>query len=381
MLFSAHKKNIGVAIDIGTASVSAALFELAGHKKKPSVIKTFRRFQKASMQVDSLHFSQSTIDQFTALLQDIKNHSKEVRPEVCSIGLSSIFYLGKTEKLFEKRLSPRVISQSDINSFIEKGGKEIRFELKREDIVVFEKVLMRSLLNGYPVERPIGKIADQLDFWIRYSATSTELFNKLTQATHSIFPSAKIQFSTFPTISWTLMKEIFFPEHSVLLVDIGGELTEVTFIMDGYITEVLTLPFGVINILLRISESEKMELENALGLLKGYTDGALADDVKMRVHATIKKEMKLWEEYFERVWQRAERDIMTDIKMFFLGGGALIHEMQSAVAPPLLHPRITSRFESHIISPDAFRDKFNEYCCIDGPGDFGLVGLMLNVQS
>ena len=50
----------------------------------------------------------------------------------------------------------------------------------------------------------------------------------------------------------------------------GGELTEVTFLADGIIEGILSLPFGVMNILLRISEIEHIEVENALSLLKNY---------------------------------------------------------------------------------------------------------------
>ena len=93
------------------------------------------------------------------------------------------------------------------------------------------------------------------------------------------------------------MKDAFPPEHNVLLVDIGGELTEVTFITNGIITEVLTLPFGVLNILLRISEAEHIDLENAYALLRSYTGGALSKEAEDHLKTVIKKEAKGWRQW------------------------------------------------------------------------------------
>ena len=75
-----------------------------------------------------------------------------------------------------------------------------------------------------------------------------------------------------------------------------------------------TLRFGVLNILLRISEAEHIDLENAYALLRSYTGGALSKEAEAHLKAVIKKEAKGWGEIFERVWQRASRDFMSNIQ-------------------------------------------------------------------
>ncbi len=90
--------------------------------------------------------------------------------------------------------------------------------------------------------------------------------------------------------------------------------------------------------------------------------------------------MKLWEEIFERIWQRAARDIMSDIKMFFLGGGSLVGDMKTAIAQPLLHPDLARGLHVSVIQPEAFQDKFSMFGAFDGPGDFGLMSLIASTR-
>ncbi|MEK7150958.1 MAG: hypothetical protein AAB783_02045 [Patescibacteria group bacterium] len=380
MLFKKSQKNIGVAFDIGTASVSAVLFELPSAERALSVIKTYRKFHKTALRADAAHFSKATISQFSAILQDIQSEYKNALPNRFHIGLSSVFYLGKTERIYEKWSKPKVVSQADIDGFIEKGKNKYFSELKRDDVMLFEIVLMKSLLNGYPIERPVGKNVEEIELWVHYAATSKDLYDNFSSIVKNFNASASITFGTFPINVWMIMRENIFPEHSVMLVDIGGELTEVTFVVEGVITEIHSLPFGVLNILLRIAEVEHVEVENALSLLKAYADSKLEKEAEARIRAIIKKEMKSWEEFFERIWQRANQNVMSNIRMFFFGRGALIDEMKHAITPPLLHPDLARGLQTTVISPDAFRDKFEAYSGFEGPDDFGLLSLILNIH-
>lgn len=372
-----ERRNSAVAFDIGTSSVSAALFEVPGKAAKPSIIKTFRRFHKQSPQKDALHFGKSTISQFSGIMKEIEKFSKSKMPALYTIGLSSVFYFGRTERFYIEHKDRVPLKESEIEGIIEEGKKKLISELKRDDIVFFETIIMKTLLNGYPIAKPVGRVSDNVEIWIRYSATSRDLHVKFIEITQSFNPHARVMFTTLPVATRALIFKNLLPQHSALVVDIGGELTEVTFLADGVITEVLVLPFGVLNILIRISEAEHVDIPNAFSLLKGYTEGALDETAARRLQATIKKEMRGWEEIFERVWQRVSHDMMSNIRMYFLGGGAFIEEVKAALTPPLLHPEIARDLSVSIMNPQAFRNRFGNYCCLEGPNDFGLLSFIL----
>ena len=377
MFFRKQKIYSGVAFDIGTAGVSATLFEIRPQDARPHVLKTFRKFHKTSLRRNANHFSKSMTSQFSTLLEDIKLFTQNKMPSVYLVGLSSIFYLGKTEHIYEKLLAGRTITARDIDGFIASARDKFLSGLAEGDVVVFETLLMRSVLNGYVIEQIIGKSATELELWVRFGATSRELYDTFTKIIHSANPNAEIRFSTFPSVSWELMREVYFPAHSALMVDIGGELAEVTFLADGIITEVLSLPFGVMNLLLRISEAERVDLENALSMLRAYTEGVLTKETENHIRAILKKEIKNWEEIFERVWQEAARQTMFDVKMLFLGGGGVVDDLKNAVVPPLLHPNLAKGLSTSVVTPEAFRDKFATFAGFDGPGDFGLMALII----
>jgi len=380
MLFASATKRKGIVFDVGTASVSATLFELSNQHHKPRILKTFRRFHKASLHKDALHFSRSTVKQFSRIIEDVHEFTEGSMPELYIIGLASIFYLGKTQKFHRGQRKNAQLKVSEIDSIVEDGRKKFLDDLRREDIIVFENISMKTLLNGYLIESPVGCSADEIDVWLRLSATSRDLYDRLTEIIRSERRDAEIRFSTFPVSTWALMRQTLPKESSAIMVDIGGELTEVTFIADGIITEVLSLPFGVLNVLLRISENERIDLENAFSLLKSYTSGMLESEAERNLSLLIRKEIKRWEQLFERVWQEASRESMVNIKMFFLGGGAFLNDVKTILTPPLLHPDISKGLHVSVVTPEAFREQFEEYCCVEGPGDFGLVSLILNAR-
>ena len=377
MFFKSGEKTIGAVFDVGTASVSATLYE-RGSDGRPSVITTLRKFHKASLRGDEAHFSKSTVHLFSGLLKDIATFRKgTAMPRDYTIGLSSVFYLGKTSHVYQSSPEARKVSNTLLESIIDQEKQKFLADVARTDITVFEASPMKILLNGYTVADPVNKFAQEIELWAHFAATSRELADALTKEIHAVRNDARIRFMTFPIAAWSIMRDFLFPEHAALLVDIGGELTEVAFLVDGVIIEVLALPFGVLNVLMRISNAMRVDLENALSLLKGYTGGALEEKTNARIRDIIKQEMKNWEQNFERVWQRASHHMMSEINMFFLGGGALVADMKSAVAPPLLHPEMAHGLRVSIITPDAFRDKFEKYSSFEGPGDFGLVSLIL----
>ncbi|MBI4121358.1 MAG: hypothetical protein HY470_00145 [Candidatus Ryanbacteria bacterium] len=381
MFFRKNTSVRGVAFDVGTASVSAALFELRPGDARPHVLAVLRKFHFAPLRRDTSHFSKSVTHQFSALLEDVQKFSGEQKPTVFLIGLSAIFYLGKTEHIHEAWPSSRAISRGEVERLIKGAENSFLAGLDQSDVVIFETIPMKSILNGYVIEKPEGKSASELELWVRFGATSRELFDALAQRIKASRPDAHIYFSTFPVSAWELMRAVYFPAHSTIMVDIGSEITEVAFLVDGVIAEVLSLPFGVMNLLMRIAEAERVELENALSHLRAYTGGMVHEKTEDKTRAIIKKEIQSWEENFERVWQEAARQTMADIKMLFLGGGGVIDDLRTAVVPPLLHPDLARGLSSSVVAPDIFRDKFGTFTGFDGPGDFGLMSLIVNYVS
>jgi len=380
MFFKKQEKKTGVVFDVGTASVSATIFEIDGTDQRPSVKKTLRKFHKTAVTRDTSHLSRSAVGQFSELVREIDALLKGVVPTYYVVGLSSIFYLGKTETISKKWETPKTIAASDIESFIEEGKQAFLSGLDRADVTVFETLPMGILLNGYAVETPAGKHASELELSIHYAATSRELYDAFVSVIWSMHRGTEVRFSTFPIASWLVLKEMLHSDRSGILVDIGSELTEVAFLKNGIIESITSLPFGIMNILFRIAESERVDLENALSLLKGYTGGVLEAGAAERIRGVLKKELHSWQEIFERVWQKASQESMSNITMFFLGGGSLVSDLKNAVIPPLLHPDLARNLTATVIAPEAFRDKFKEYCCFDGPGDFGLLSLIVSLR-
>ncbi len=106
------------------------------------------------------------------------------------------------------------------------------------------------MLNGYQTSKPYGKQTKSIEISIFLSMISKEVETKTRKVLEKIFHSHTIAFHSFALTSFSAIRDIFHSEEDFLLVDVGGEVTDVSLVRRGILLETVSFPTGK-NFLLR----------------------------------------------------------------------------------------------------------------------------------
>lgn len=224
-------------VHVGSASVSGALLD---GKKIIFATETECRFQD---KLDPAIFSQTITDSFRSVVQSLAN-AKLGSPARVAVFLSSPFVAGRLSilkhrddtKLFrvtEKLVSDLIATEVD------------KFKQDTQHVVIDSKI-MRFALNGYEVTAPHDQKVNELEISHYLSLAPRELVAKLTELVSNAFHhhKNKIDFHSFGFATFLLLRHLRPADQSFLVLDIGGELSELALVWQGVIWETLSYPLG-----------------------------------------------------------------------------------------------------------------------------------------
>ena len=179
MLFS---KNSGIknslAVDCGTSGVRGVLFsyeEGAGAKPEVRQIIHVPMGIANAMTADLLR--KHTVNALNRVWSEIP-HS--VRITSIYIGLSSPFYVSKALRISRNRPNTREpVTRQELAALIKESTEQFKKDLSEimpdtdvSEVLVFNQLLLKTFLNGYRIENPLGKSGNTLEAHLRFEATT-----------------------------------------------------------------------------------------------------------------------------------------------------------------------------------------------------------------
>lgn len=224
-----------LAIDVGTASVSAAVAEKLTNGK-------FFVYDVWRCQYDASDTQAST----KILLkgsEKIFYESSKFYPDIKKVvtGFSSPFFFQKTASRKFTRANPDfLISDKEL---IE-STKNLESEQK-DDLGLISQDILESKVDGYIVESPIGYKGEDLEIKVNFLMVSTFFKKHLEKLKDKYFPLSEFRFFSDYSILKKVVSVLFSPKEEFTILDIGGEVS----VFDGVV-----FPFGVCAIEKRVGK-------------------------------------------------------------------------------------------------------------------------------
>lgn len=380
-----RKQTFGVAFDIGTSSVSAVVFSTQRHHaehSRPAVHGVHRSFIESSLGVDPENLPRHIISNLHHILSKVEEQLKGLPKEIV-IGLAAPYYVSRTLTVSSERKGIRdPITQAEIDRMLRKGENNFKKSVgmgMQEQYNFFTRRPLKILVNGYRVSQPVGLTGELLEVFARYEATAAAFKNRLLQAFQSFkLDAAHVHLTSMPTAYFHTLKHIMDLEEGATLIDIGGEVTEISIMHGGILQYVISIPAGMNVLIRRVAELLNVTFHDALFIVKRYAEHTLEEAKSVLVTPLIEAAVADWKSALsdEMVTYAEGRDISPFI--FLTGGGAILPVYQGAFTSNFLK-KILPFGEATItsIKPEALRELFSSYCCFGGPEDFGLACLAL----
>lgn len=348
-----EKEELALVFDIGSSSVGGALFYMQ-HSGVPKIVFSVR--EQIALEGE--------LDPERLLFLAIKA-LKIVAGKICMKGigspkrifcvLSSPWYASQTRTIRLEKNIPFVFTQKLADSLIQKEIALFEEEYIMKDrnankIRAIELKNMKTVLNGYPILKPLGQKAKELEMTIFVSMSGEEILGQIEEAINTHFHSRVIKFSSFVMSSFTVARDMFVNQDNFLLINIGGEITDISMIKKDSVRESISYPAGR-NFLIRgVASGVGCTFEEAKSYISLYKDGHMADAGLNKVEVVINQLKAEWLKKFQESLANLTNDISIPATIFITVDYDLVSLFSEIIR--------TEQFNQYTLTESKFRVVF-----------------------
>ena len=327
MLFSKtnNTKN-NLIIDIGSSSVNFFILSLNGGKKEiNSMIKTRLPLQEDP---DFKHIERHAIGAIKEMAEEIQKKFPEAKPDMITVVASAPWYFceslpvkvsRKEAFTIDKKLIDKLMSD-EMELFVTKAKKN--FSDAGSDIEILDKEIMLSKVNGYPIKNPLGKISSDLEFFLYISATKKSFKDNVNDILRHHFGNIDINFVSEPLAIFRVLSQIADAQEGFVVVDVGGEVTEVYLIREGILQDVKNFNWGGNLVVRRLASSMKLSLSEALSFFNASAEGDLKVKMDEKISPSASGVCSEWQNFLSQSLTELGKSNPLPQELILIGGTA-----------------------------------------------------------
>ncbi|MCR4311376.1 MAG: hypothetical protein NUV54_02305 [Candidatus Taylorbacteria bacterium] len=312
-LFKKSVHACGVVLDVGSMSVAAGLYVTNPRGDVNLLYATRERIHFQKKLTGEALFSAMCTALDTTLLhlekygmeRSMREGGKSYVVDTVSVTLSSPWHASEMKTLKKRLEKETVITEAIVNELItdEEQSFERRLTAKEAELLhqpaPLERKIIEMSLNGYPSGNPYGKRASTLEVKVFESMSSSLLIKKIKRSVGKYFPVEAVVFHSFSMTAFASIRDQFPHIDNFLIVQVDGEITDITIVKKGVVAEMVSFPFGHNNIVRALSvvcdNYPNCTLE---GLLSLHTSKVINSRDKKRVDEAVSNAKKEWLDKF-----------------------------------------------------------------------------------
>lgn len=313
-IFSGNKKKnkLILVFDIGSSSVGGALF-LTQESGIPKMIMVLRESIILQKTLDIDKFLSSTAKTLEIVVSKIYKVGLG-KPDAIFCVLSSPWHVSQTRVIRLEKNAPFIFTSKLADSLIQ---KEIAlFEEEYLDKYINAQSPVRSIefkniktiLNGYESSSPLNQKAKELEMTIFISISGEQVLKKIEETIGKYFHFKDIKFSSFSLASFVVVRAITHNED-FLLIDIGGEVTDISMTKKNILRESISFPLGCNFITRKVASLLNSPLSEARSLFSLFKAGHAVEFVTKKIGSTVGKLKTEWLTKFQASLANLSNDI------------------------------------------------------------------------
>jgi hypothetical protein len=141
---------------------------------------------------------------------------------------------------------------------------------------------------------------------------SKNVMEKVREVLEKVFHADTIAFHSFALASFLTIRDLFYNDDNFILVDISGEISDVSIVYNDILYETVSFPLGRNSVVRELQKEEKMLPEEAHSALRLSAEGALAPPAAGAVTRIEKK----WLDALKEALRSLGGDLPLPQKMF-----------------------------------------------------------------
>lgn len=378
---SRRRRNQQVLIDLGTANLLMAAVEYS-QTDKPTIVGIYRKHRLPSVRSNVRDFQSRLMHELKDLFTALQKEHPDFSPLEIHYGLTAPYYTAETVKVRQVFEESHVITEDDMENIKSRGVDTFLEHFKHPSAVaVFEVRPLEQFLNGYPTHNIVGRSGTELALTMRYAAAHQMLIHGFQDLSLRFHTEVKTVLHTFPQLYADMFHENILDHGVQVIVDIGGELSEVVILEGGIIQNVYTLPVGVLDLTEEIARLYRTDFESGEVLWRKYIANRLEPGEEGKIDEILRTIVINWKPHFEMAFREMPSGSRRSLNIFLVGGGALLADVQALIMSLEVMEKMIVPPQMHQVDPKAFQDKVNGYEHFEGAGDFGILSLLLRKRE
>lgn len=335
--FGKKEEQVSLVIDVGNSSVTCALVLF-----KNNDVPIFLYSSSQAFSVNETPHAGRLIEALSSnleaqLLNITKNgfshaywKDKPTHIESAMLSFSSPWFILKTKHLIISNEKEFIVTERFIDDVILKEENVFVHELTDgapDTFAIVEKNIIHTKINGYTLDNPIGKKTKNLDAVLCMSAMDREVVDRVltTVLRHTHIPREKIALHTFPLVSFSVVRDLFSGGSDFLIMDITGDMSDVTLVQDSVIMQSVSMPSGRNFILRQISKTFDVSLEIAESMLHLYNTEKVDDVQKQKMDSLVALMEQEWAIYFENALLELSPSLTLPTNMYLMAESDVAH--------------------------------------------------------
>ena len=303
-LFSSKKEKLVAIFDIGSGSVGGMLVSIPKDGKSlPTIIKSTRTDIVTRKELDFNLFLKDMILALGFATRALYQ-SKLGAPDEIVCVLASPWYISETRLIKTSKERSFIFTKKMIDELIQKEitSLDILYKGKYGDVEsapeVIEHPILGISLNGYSVNDPIGKRTRSIEMNMVISLSPKSCLDQIKETLSKTFHHTPVSFSSFIVSAYIAVRDRYMNHEAYLLLDIGGEVTDVAIISKGVLRDSLSFPYGRKSLLRDISNKLKIELRDATEIFSLFNKGVISSKEEIKLKPVLEIIGKSWGDSF-----------------------------------------------------------------------------------
>jgi cell division ATPase FtsA len=292
-LFKSNKEKLIAIFDIGSGSIGGALVKI--FNGSPTIITSVRNEITFH---DELNFEILLSDMVKALSETVQGlHLKKMgAPKEIFCTLSSPWYISESRIIKIERTNSFVFNKKFADELIQKEIGILtslynrKFGNTNSKPELIENKIISVYLNGYKTDNPLDKTTKKVAMNMVSSLSPGICLEEIREVISKTFSHVPIN-SAYLAIS-SKYNNI----NSYLLINIGGEITDMAIISNGVLDSALSFPFGRQTFFRFLCKKLGKDINETKSLFSLYCSGTLEEEQKNKLKTILDSISHSWTE-------------------------------------------------------------------------------------
>lgn len=193
----------------------------------------------------------------------------------CTYG--SPWYVSQTHHIDVRHPGGFVVTQKALQGLLDQHAPKTPPSLAdtHDHAKVLQQDIVDIRLNGYSVGDPYGKKADRISFSVTTGILSESLSRYMEDVVGRFFAYEQMTHHAGPAVMFFGIRDALATDSSFLALDVSAEVTDISIIRNGVLTETLSFPFGVRTAVRQFAQKSRLLVSEVLGVMQGLKDKKL----------------------------------------------------------------------------------------------------------